>query len=244
MIMNKIKCTISHPWLDSKNNFIHRLEEDLVRYGLDVQVDNERALSEDNLSIIIKNILKSEGDIFLLVLTNKAFQSESCAKELEFVLKTDKPIVPIFTDSCVIPDSMTSLFFADFRGLLSSDDSEFDINKYEVELERLVQGLKKTLKMHQLIKILNSHNPEKRIEAAKMLAEKRYPKAVKAIYTRLNKELDSNVIYWFAMALGKLGELKTQEGERAKKILKDLQSNKSLKVKQGVLNALMGLRKG
>ncbi|MBF0473822.1 MAG: toll/interleukin-1 receptor domain-containing protein [Nitrospirae bacterium] len=243
MNSKKINCIISHPWLDSNNPFILRLEESMIKQGFDIQVDNERALSEDNLSMIIKNILKSEGDIFLLVLTNKAFQSEFCAKELDFVLKADKPIVPIFTDSCNIPDSMISLFYADFRDLSPLETPEFDINKFELEIERLSHGIKRTLRMHQLIKILNNHKPEKRIEAAKMLAEKRYPKAVKAIYARLGKELDSNVIYWFAMALGKLAELKSQEGDRAKKILKDLQSNKSLKVKQGVLNALMNLKR-
>jgi hypothetical protein len=138
---------------------------------------------------------------------------------------------------------MTSLFYTDFRGLTNPDSPEFDVVKFDLEIEKLVRGIKKTLRMHQLISILNNHKPEKRIEAAKMLAEKRYPKAVKAIYTRLGKELDSNVIYWFAMALGKLAELKTLEGERAIKILKDLQSNKSLKVKQGVLNALMHLKR-
>jgi hypothetical protein len=243
MNLKKISCVISHPWLDSNNPFILRLEDSLTKQGIETQVDNERALSEDNLSLIVKNIIKSEGDIFLLVLTNKAFQSESCAKELEFVFKTDKPIIPIFTDSCIIPDSMITIFYADFRDMALTQPPEIDITKFDLEIEKLVQGIKRTIRMHQLIKILDNHKPEKRIEAVKMLAEKRYPKAVKAIYARLGKELDSNVIYWFAMALGRLAELKSQEGERAKKILKDLQSNKSLKVKQGVLNAFMNLKR-
>lgn len=229
--MKTPSCFISHPWAKGFHHFAVRVAEALRKHGITVWLDEEQLLPGDAIRSHIMSRLTNQNDILLFVLSPETLRSQNCLDELEIALSAKRSIISLLVEACNAPEVLQHSIQIDFR------DPIF----FDAALNRLVEGIKKSTRMHQVMAKLTNPNHDIRVEAALILGELGLEEGLSAISQCLLIERDPDVLYWYAQALGKFVRLGGSEGQKAFSLLNKLLTNTSPRVAQGAADALRGL---
>lgn len=220
-------CFLSHPWAHGYHDFTMRLSDALTSRGIRTWVDEQRILPGQSLQARLQAGVQHESDVFLFILTPETLASALCVRELVHALDAHKPIIVVKRERCEPPPVLAGFFYADF----------INATFFDAAVDSLVESIHYFARLGVLVALLRSPDPEHRGKAAELLGKLAEPRAVRHIAAQLARERDDDVKYWFAIALGRLSELASPEGSRAKELLDELDRSESPRVRQGVRQA-------
>jgi len=220
-------CFISHSWCERQHDFALRLRDALRSKGIDAWVDEEQILGGDLIRGKMREGIMHKSDVFLLVLSPEALQSESCLVEMNWAFEQRRnvgmQIVPVLRKECGIPVPLQGILYVDFR-----DDKNFGR-----AVGRLLPAIKSAAEVKWLCSHLSADEAEERIEAARTLAKLRSRFTIPVISHRRSVDYDPEVQYWLALALGEIG------GDEAIAALGEATGEPDPRASQGVADALL-----
>ena len=221
-------CFISHAWKSGRqkaggHKFGLRLAKTLRNFGIQIWIDEEQMPPGTPISPNVKAGIEHHSDVFLFILSKEALESINCMEELHIAIQSKKAIIVIVRDSCQIPMSLRDKIHLD------CSDQAFDS-----VVKRLVEGITKLAREQRVIAALRDRDPDKRVEAARILSDLRHPQSVKIISDRVYEENDPDVKHWFLICLGTLADIGTKEREQVLSVLNAFRDHCSPRVRQGV----------
>lgn len=221
-------CFISHAWKSGKrktggHTFGLRLAKALRNHGIQVWIDEEQMPPGTPISPSIKAGIEHHSDVFLFVLSKEALESTNCMEELSIATQSKKPIIVIVRGLCRMPMSLRDKIHLDFGN-----------QAFDSAVERLVEGITKLTREQRVIAALRDRDPDKRVAAARILSDLRYPQALQIISERVREEIDPDVQHWFLICLGTLADMGAREREQVLGVLNAFRDHCSLRVRQGV----------
>lgn len=218
-----VTCFISHPWAGGFHHFAVRLARALRVRGIDVWLDEEKLFGGTLIPDRTAHGARRESDILLYALAAETLHSKACTRELEVAHSADKPIIVLRLDGSPMPQGVANLLYVDFTNPLF----------FDAAVDVLIGAVGKTARLLELTAVLDNDDSDLRIRAAALLAEARYPRAIRAICERLPKEPDPNVKYWFAIALAELADVGPSERCQVRSTLMTLLGDRSPRAVQG-----------
>lgn len=221
-------CFISHAWKSGQqkaggHKFGLRLAKALHNSRIQVWIDEDQMPPGTPISPNIKAGIEHHSDVFLFILSKEALESINCMEELHIAIQSKKEIIVIVRDSCQIPKSLQDKIHLDCSN-----------QTFDSVVKHLVKGIIKIAREKRVIAALRDRDPDKRIEAARILSDLRHPQSVKVISDRIYEENDLDVKHWFLICLGTLADMGTKEREQVLSVLNAFRHHCSPRVRQGV----------